>query len=317
MKHTLRILTATAAVGALGLTACGSPDITPAAGEATSAQTIVVEHTQGSVELDAPASQIVVLDWGALDTLNALGAAGSVVGVPKATFVPPVVEDLVGDAADVGTLQEPNFEAIAALEPDLIVAGFRSAQHVAELNKIAPTVDITYDYTDGFYEGIAYTAEILAEATATKAQAETELQELEDALSAAKEQVSGEKNAMVLMTSGGKVSVHGTKSRYNALFDDLGFEPTISDVEAEAHGDAISFEAIQEANPDLLFVVDRDAAIGEEGTAAEQVLDNELMATTTAWSNDDVIYLDGQRWYILIHGLNNSVEMINQVAAEL
>ena len=319
MKQTLRILAATAAAGAFALTACGNPDTEPGTDGATSpaAEAISVDHTQGTVELDAPASKIVVLDWGSLDTLGALGAAESVVGVPKATNVPEVVSELATDATDVGTLQEPNFEAIAALQPDLIVAGFRSAKHVPELDKIAPTIDITYDYSQSFYDGVAYATEILAEATGTEEQAETELKELEDAITAAKDKVPADKTAMVLMTSGGKVSAHGTQSRYNALFNDLGIEPTISDVEAEAHGDAISFEAIQQANPGLLFVVDRDAAIGEEGTAAEQVLDNELMATTDAWQNQDVVYLEGQRWYILIHGVNNAVEMINQVAADL
>ncbi|MDO5676037.1 MAG: ABC transporter substrate-binding protein [Propionibacteriaceae bacterium] len=317
MKQTLRILTALAAAGALALTACGTPDNAPAAGDTTPAETISITHTQGTAELDGAASKIVVLDFGALDTIDALGAGESVIGVPKGGYIPDAVSAYNTDATtDVGTLQEPNFEAIAALQPDLIVAGFRSAKHVPELGKIAPTVDITYDYSKSFYDGVAYATDIIAQATGTEEQAKAELKELEDAIAAAKDKAD-DKNAMVLMTSGGKVSVHGTQSRYNALFNDLGLEPTISDVEAEAHGDAISFEAIQQANPDRLFVVDRDAAIGEEGTAAKQVLDNELMATTNAWKNGDVIYLDGQRWYIIIHGVNNAVEMINQVAAEL
>ncbi|GAA4896605.1 siderophore ABC transporter substrate-binding protein [Tessaracoccus lubricantis] len=321
MKHTLRILAATAAAAALALTACGTPEPqSGAAGESTAAagQAISVEHTQGTLELDAPATKIVVLDFGALDTLDALGVGESVIGIPKGGVIPAPVEAYGADSTtDIGTLQEPNFEVIAGLEPDLIVAGFRSAKHVPELNKIAPTVDITYDYSKSFYDGVAYATEILAAATGTQDKADAELKELSDAIEAAKDKVPAGKNAMVLMTSGGKVSAHGTQSRYNALFNDLGIEPTISDVEAEAHGDAISFEAIQQANPDIMFVVDRDSAIGQEGAAAEQVLDNELIAQTTAWANDDVVYLDGQRWYILIHGVNNAVEMINGVAAEL
>lgn len=65
----------------------------------------------------------------------------------------------------------------------------------------------------------------------------------------------------------------------------------------------------------MLFVVDRDAAIGQEGQAAAQVLDNELMANTTAWSNGDVTYLDGGRWYIMIHGVDNAVEMLSDATA--
>lgn len=313
-----RIFLAAAAAGALALSACGTPETSPATGEPTPAETISVAYAQGTAELDGIPDKIVVLDFGALDTLDALGMGDHIVGIPKGGIIPEPLEHFDSDATtDVGTLQEPNFETIATLDPDLIVAGFRSAAHVPELSKIAPTVDITFDYADGFYDGVAYAADILAQATGTEEQAATELKELEDAIAATKDAVPAGKNAMVLMTSGGKVSVHGANSRYNVLFNDLGIAPTISDVEAEAHGDAISFEAIQQANPDLLFVVDRDASIGQEGEAAAQVLDNELMATTKAWSNGDVVYLEGQRWYILIHGLNNAVEMVNQVAAEL
>ena len=319
MNLTKRLIAA-AAAGTLALAACGTPstDNTNAAGGSESATAITVKHAQGSVELDGAAERIVVLDHGSLDSLNALGLADKIVGIAKGTRMSDPVKDFADDKYEnVGTLQEPDFEAIAALEPDLIVAGFRSAKQVPELSKIAPTVDVTFDYKGGFYEGVKQSATILAEATGTTDELETQLKEVSDAIAAAKEKVPAGKNAMVLMTSGGKVSAHGTESRYAALYDDLGFAPTISDVEAEAHGDAISFEAIQQANPDVMFVVDRDAAIGEEGAAAREVLDNELVASTKAWTNDDVVYLDGARWYILIHGLDNAVEMMNQVANEL
>ena len=81
-------------------------------------------------------------------------------------------------------------------------------------------------------------------------------------------------------------------------------------------GDDISVETIAAANPDWILVMDRDAAIGQEGQAAAQVLDNELMANTTAWSNGDVTYLDGGRWYIMIHGVDNAVEMLSDASVK-
>lgn len=46
-------------------------------------------------------------------------------------------------AQAVGTLFEPNMEALANLGPDLIIAGGRSAAQVQPLSKIAPTIDMT------------------------------------------------------------------------------------------------------------------------------------------------------------------------------
>ena len=48
------------------------------------------------------------------------------------------------------------------------------------------------------------------------------------------------------------------------------------------HGQPVTFEYIKKTNPDWLFVLDRSAAIGEESKAAKDVLDNPLVAETTA-----------------------------------
>ena len=48
------------------------------------------------------------------------------------------------------------------------------------------------------------------------------------------------------------------------------------------HGQPVTFEYIKKTNPDWLFVLDRSAAIGEEGKADKDVLDNPLVAETTA-----------------------------------
>jgi iron complex transport system substrate-binding protein len=63
--------------------------------------------------------------------------------------------------------------------------------------------------------------------------------------------------------------------------------------------------------------VDRDAAIGEGGAAAEQVLDNELVAETTAWSQGQVVYVDAVDWYIAGGGLATMQRIVDDVAAAL
>ena len=59
-----------------------------------------------------------------------------------------------------------------------------------------------------------------------------------------------------------------------------------------SHGMPVSFEYLKEKNPDWLFVLDRSAAIGEEGQAAKDVLNNPLVAETIAWKKGQVVYLD-------------------------
>lgn len=310
-----RLVAATAAT-LLALTACGQDATDTPADAPASGETITIEHTQGTTTLDGPAQRIVALDLGALDSLNALGVADRVVGIPEVGAMPEALSEF-SDVETVGTMQEPNLEKIAELDPDLIIAGFRSAKLTPELAKSFNVIDVTYGNDKSFYDGVAYASTLIGQAVGKEDETEEELTELSDAIADAKEKVNPDDKALILMTTGGKAGAHGAESRYGVVHKDLGIKPALDNIKVESHGDPISFEAIQQANPDLLIVVDRDAAVGEEGAAAEQVLDNELVASTNAWKNDKVIYLDGGRWYLMIHGLDNSVEMINEIAEGL
>lgn len=310
----LSALTAALAAGALLLAGC-APASSP--GTTTDAPaTITVTHTQGTTQLPATPKRIVALDLGAYDTLRSVGLGDSVVGLPKSGPVPTELNDATtANATDVGTAFEPNVEAINKLAPDLVIVGFRSAKHYPELSRYFPTIDVTYAQNRPFAEGVAYAAGIIGTATGTSAKVDEKLAELATTIAGAKEKTVSSDTAMVLMTTAGKVTAHGSVSRYGAIYRDLGYAPALAQVKDAAHGDPISFEAIKQANPGRLFVLDRDAAIGESGTAARQVLDNELVRATPAWTNGHVVYLTGTRWYVTIHGLDNAIAMIREVAA--
>jgi iron complex transport system substrate-binding protein len=76
----------------------------------------------------------------------------------------------------------------------------------------------------------------------------------------------------------------------------------------------ISSEFILETNPDWLYVIDRDAAIGEKGASAQQLLDNELVRQTKAWKAGHVVYLDPVAWYIVGDGLTALQSMADEVS---
>src|SRR5690606_18918229 len=124
-------------------------------------------------------------------------------------------------------------------------------------------------------------------------------------------------NALIVMTSGGKVTAYGPGSRFGVIHDLLGVAPAVEDIEAATHGDAISFEFILEHDPDILFVIDRDSAIGQGTEAAEVVMDNELVHQTQAWTNDKLVYLDSVNWYLASYGLGTFAAMVNVIQAAL
>lgn len=301
---------AVAAVLPLALTACGSADAEKSGGSSGSSE-VTITHAQGDTTVPVSPEKVVVLDYGALDTIDTLGVDG-VVGVPQGSL-PDFLSDYANDdVTDVGTLKEPDFEAIAGLEPDLIIIGGRSAATYGELSELAPTVDLTVDSTNfmaSFKESATSIGEIFDKAD----EVETKLGEIDTKVEEVKADAAEGDNALLIMVSGGKLSAYGQGSRFGFIHDELGIPAADPNLAVDSHGQAISFEFIAQNNPQQIFVIDRDSAIGEDGAAAKQVLDNDLVNGTDAAKNDSVVYLSSARWYLVGAGLGNIPAMIDEV----
>ncbi len=275
------------------------------------AQSIKVQHARGEIELPAVPKKVLVFDLAALDTLDALGV--EVAGVPTARL-PDYLSKFNADRYEkVGTLFEPNYEAVNAAAPDLIIVGGRSAAVLPQLAEIAPTIDLSTDAAD-YLGSIEENARTLGEIFGKEDEVDALVTDLDESIAGLREEVSGVGTGLIVLTSGGEVTAYGPGSRFGWLHDELGITPAREDIEVGSHGQPISFEYIRETNPDWLFVVDRDAAIGEGGAAAEQVLDNELVAQTTAWTQDQVVYVDAVDWYIAGGGLATMQRIVDDVA---
>ena len=276
------------------------------------AQEITVTHAQGETTLPGIPEKVVSFDFAAIETLEAIGV--DVAGLPGSNLPAHLEKYASDDYAKVGSLFEPDYEALAALEPDLIIVAGRSSGAYEELAKIAPTVDLSNDWAD-FYGSIQANADIVGQLFDKEAEIDALQAETDAKVDAAKTAAADAGKGLIVLTSGAEVSAYGPGSRFGFIHDTLGVTPVIEDVEAATHGDAISFEFILEANPDMLFVIDRDAATGSGAAAA--ILDNELVAETTAWKNDDVVYIDPVRAYIVNGGLISFGIMADQVAEAL
>jgi iron complex transport system substrate-binding protein len=138
--------TALAVVTAMSLAACGGG--ADAAGDAAAAPSSdaafprTVQHAMGTTDIPARPERVVVLDTGELDTALSLGVdpVGAVTTDVSEGFLSYLEEGAAG-VAEVGTIAEPNLEAIAALEPDLILSNkVRHEELYEQLSQIAPTV---------------------------------------------------------------------------------------------------------------------------------------------------------------------------------
>src|SRR5947209_7720336 len=132
-----KIATMLAAV--LALSACGT-GTTPPGGEAAGGPTRTVKHAMGETKVPDKPQRVVVLDTDKLDTLASLGLKPVGAAAPAEKMRFPAYLG-VTDLKAVGTLQEPDLDAIRALKPDLILGSkFRQEKLYDELSTIAPTV---------------------------------------------------------------------------------------------------------------------------------------------------------------------------------
>lgn len=147
-------------------------------------QSITIQGTNGEITLDKPAKKVVVLEWTYAENLLALGiqptGMADIQGYGDYVNIEPQLDETV---SDVGGRQEPNLEAIAALEPDLIIGvSFRHDAMIDDLEKIAPTVIFNpypEDENINLYEEMETTFNEMAKAVGKEAVAEKVLSDLE------------------------------------------------------------------------------------------------------------------------------------------
>ena len=306
-KRPLLTAMVTALVATISVTGCSSPesnDSEPADAKAenqtadhasnvanndsVSVEKITVDTVKGNVDLAMNPSPLVVYDMTLMQDLAALDVA--VDGMPSGLKLDNLQSKTQPEPKTVGTVFEPDLEALNAMQPQAILVGSRMAEKYDALSSIAPTLDMTID-TANIYESSKQRLHDLGALFGKSAQAAKLQGNIDGLIDETKTLTKDKGKGLVVMVNGNKLSAYGDKSRYGFIHTVLDI-PMADDQIADArHGQPISFEYIQKTNPDWLFVVDRSAAIGEDGAGAKAVLDNPLVAQTNAWSNNQVVYL--------------------------
>ncbi|WHZ02706.1 siderophore ABC transporter substrate-binding protein [Neobacillus sp. YX16] len=302
------------------LAACGSTEETSKSsgseGEKTEekAKEVTITHKYGEVTIEKNPKKVVVFDFGVLDTLDTLGV--EITGLPQA-IVPKTLEKYAGsEYTNVGSLKEPDFEALHELQPDVIFISGRQAELYDQFAEIAPTVFVDVDYAN-YMPSLEKNFNLLAEIFEKEDALVTKMDELKASIDELnKEASASDSKALILLANEGKISAFGPASRYGFVHDVFGFKAVDQNIEVAQHGQSVTFEYILEKNPDVLFVIDRSAAVGGE-IAAKDTIENELVKKTNAYKNGKIIYLDAVNWYIAGNGITSTQSMIEEVKAAI
>ncbi|MEV8428478.1 ABC transporter substrate-binding protein [Streptomyces chartreusis] len=266
-----------------------------------------IEHAMGETVIESRPERVVVLDVGELDNVVSLGiepvGLAPTEGSPE---LPSYLKKDAGNPANIGTINNLNLEAIAALKPDLILGSrLRAADKYDELSKIAPTV---FSIRPGFTwkENYLLNAAALDRTAAAKAKLtayDAKVKELDTKLGADKPTVS-----MVRYLPDGVIRLYANASFIGTILKDAGIpRPKNQDIEDLAA--EVSAENIDQADADYIFTgVYGDAKATDKSRAQGNPLWKNLKAVKAGHAYD----VPDETWYL---GLG--VTAADQVLADL
>ncbi|MFR3140489.1 MAG: siderophore ABC transporter substrate-binding protein [Lacrimispora saccharolytica] len=268
-------------------------------------ETITVKSLNANkeeVDLEVPydPERIAILDMACLDILDSLGVGGRVVGSASTSL--DYLQDYVTDQniENLGTIKEADMEAVMACEPDVIFIGGRLSSSYDALSEIAPVVYLSTDTEIGVVESVRKNASTIAAIFGLEDQVDELMADFDERIETLAAFAEG-KTAIIGMCTSGSFNVLGNDGRCSMIGREIGFENVGVDANADTstHGNEASFEYVVEKNPDYIFVMDRDAAIGTDGAQlAQDIMENELVQGTDAYKNGQLVYLEHPAvWY--------------------
>ena len=291
-------------LAALMLLGMATAALAEAAPETVTITSLNAEREPVELEVPYDPQRIAILDMPSLDILDRLGLGDRVVG--SATTTLAYLQAYVpGDTiANLGTIKEADLEAVMACEPDVIFIGGRLSASYDALSEIAPVVFLSTDTEIGVVESVRNNATTIASMFGLEAQVD-ELMAGFDARIEALAAFAEGKNAIVGLCTSGSFNILGSDGHCSIISVEIGFD-NLGDGDVTAtHGNESSFELVVELDPDYMFVLDRDAAIGTDGAQlAKEIVENELVMDTDVYKDGHIVYLANPTvWYTAEGGI--------------
>lgn len=283
---------------------------------AQTADYITLKHRSGETKVKKGASRVVIFDIGTLETYHELGIP--VIGVTNS--VPAYLAEYRSDKyGKAGSIVSPDTVAIKALDPDLIIISGRQNSAYAALSRIAPTIFLGVD-TKNYWESFESNVKTIAQIHGKEALAEQKLAALRAKRDLVQEKSKNDTNKgfIILQVRGGHTA-YGEGSRFGFVHDVLGIRSSTA-LDDETHtghrfqeGDGL----VQQADPDYIFLIDRDSATGGgERKPTDELLSAELKQTK-AYKNKKVVDLPGNIWYVSGGGLYSVEKQITDIGEQL
>jgi iron complex transport system substrate-binding protein len=259
--------------------------------------TRVLSHAMGETEIPANPQRVLVLDGPVLDACFALGVTpvGATTGVEGAPF-PAYLSEGTEGIVNVGVIGEPDLEAIASLEPDLIIGiQFRHEGIYDQLAGIAPAVLSPFDST-GWRDGFLFYADALNKAE----QAPAIVQAFDDkaaALAVDLGETLDTSTVAVVRILSGQVRSYQAGAFCGIVLEAVGLPRPESQQNPDEVWLEQSMEQINELESTVIFVTMWDEATDED---LADLFANPLWGTLTAVQQNRVYLVPDEYWMVAI-----------------
>jgi iron complex transport system substrate-binding protein len=248
-----------------------------------------ITHARGTTRLEQKPQRVVVLDTGEIDAVLALGIVPIGTATPNGT-VPSYLQPQLQGSTNVGSLDGLRLEAIAALQPDLILGSqLRVDDLYDQLSAIAPTV---LSIRPGFpwKENLLLAGAALGEET----KATELLNDYQRRADAIRARFTQPPTISLLRFMPERIRLYGNLSMIGVVLKDVGLpRPANQDIEELAA--EISPERISEADADWIFY----SSYGpKDGTAEGSVVGGELWNRLGAVQRGTARPVDDEVWFL-------------------
>jgi len=273
--------------------ACSSTSSTSrsTAGGSASAQAfpVTIHAANGRVTLDAQPQRIVSLSSTATEMLFAIGAGGQVVAVDSYSNYPP--EAPTTDLAAI----EPNVEAIAKYQPDLVVYSYDPGDLQDSLDKLG--IPSLYEPAAASLDDVGAQMEQLGQATGQADEAASQVEQLRTRIDGIVAQVGQAGQGKTYYYELDDTYYSLTSSTFvGSLLARLGLVNIADAAKGASSGyPQLSAEYIVAQNPDLILLADTKCC----GQSAETVAKRAGWKNLAAVQNGGVVALDddvASRW---------------------
>ncbi|WP_392563429.1 ABC transporter substrate-binding protein [Orbus wheelerorum] len=303
MNHNKKIILSSIAAIILGLTGCQSN------------HTITVDDHNKMVTIPSSPQKIVVINYGALDTLDALGQNKRVIGTSLSSLPNYLNQYKKSNVLDTGKMKEPNIEVIKAANPDLIIIGGRQASKQNALTKIAPVINLDVD-AQNYLESASNNITLLGKITQSDKIAANYIQSLANNINQAQSlTTNSNKRAIIALHNDGKVMLMNNGTNAALIYDVLNVKRAVAapanNIIKSAERPKPTFvdnQYIANNKPDIIYLIDRSKAIG-----ANAINPNYFDKKVLAKTGTKVVYLTADIWYLSGGGIESLERQIDEV----